>query len=175
MRGEEMRGQKRRAAVRASSRAFDRPSGDGEGRANRLGAGADMERDGGSAMRFSTPLPVRKPGEGSYFMARWHYDTDQPDWVHFQIPGVHDPFYIPTEALLRGRYQEEATRGVYVAPFGELLLEMEICIPWLSSEVFVPMLSVHRFCGQIEQAQIQVMGAPAVGSTIPEIWPDLAS
>ena len=173
MRGEEMQGQKRRAAVRASSRAFDRPSGSAEGSANRLGAGADLERDGDSAMRFSTPLPVRRPGEGSYFTARWHYDTDQPDWVHFQVPGVRDPFYIPTEALLRGRYQEEATRGVYVAPFGGL--EMKIGLYWLSSEVFVPLLAVDRFCGQIEQAQIQVMGAPAVGSTIPEIWPDLAS
>src|SRR5690606_36998708 len=168
-----MRGQEGRAAVRASSRAFDRPSGNGEGRANRLGAGADMERDGGSAMRFSTPLPVRKPGEGSYFTARWHYDTDQPDWVHFRLPGVHDPFYIPTEALLRGRYQVEAKWGGYVAPFGGL--EMKIRLYWLSSEVFVPPLAVDRFCGQIEQAQIQVMGAPMVDSTIPEIWPDLAS
>jgi len=141
-------------------------------------------------MRFSTPLPVRKPGEGSYFTVRWYYDTDQPDWVHFQIPGVaraatgqvslqqpdlrvRDHFYIPTEALFRGRYQEEAKLGVYVAPYGEL--EMQICLPWLSGEVFVPMLSVDRFCGQIEQARIQVMGVPAVGSTIPEIWPDLAS
>jgi len=172
VRGEEMQGQKRRAAVRASSRAFDRPSGSGEGRANRLGAGADLERDGGSAMRFSTPLPVRRPGEGSHFTARWHYDTDQPDWVHFRVPGVHDPFYIPTEALLRGgtrRNSAGCVRGP-VRRAGD-----EDRIPWLSSEVFVPLLAVDRFCGQIEQAQIQVMGAPTVGSTIPEIWPDLAS